>query len=114
MVQAVRRGIPNALASSSSVPIDDRHGDPRGFVTAVADGPSGAAGNAQCARKLVERMESSKLGGLRKLPDFLSRHRLSADLLALLYLQAFDEHAEVCCFRPRTSMTAQRHHQRLL
>ena len=39
-------------------------------VTAVADGPSGAAGNAQCARNLVERMESSKLGGLRKLPDF--------------------------------------------
>jgi hypothetical protein len=33
-------------------------------------GPSGAAGNAQCARKFVERMESSKLGGLRKLPDF--------------------------------------------
>jgi hypothetical protein len=30
-------------------------------VTAVADGPSGAAGNAQCARKLVERMESSSL-----------------------------------------------------
>jgi len=50
--------------------IDDRHGEPRGFVTAVADGPSGAAGNAQCARKFVERMESSKLGGLRKLPDF--------------------------------------------
>src|SRR6266566_10003722 len=39
-------------------------------MTTVADGPSGAAGNAECARKLVERLESSKLGGLRKLPDF--------------------------------------------
>jgi hypothetical protein len=34
----------------------------------------------------------------------LSRHRLSADLLALLYLQAVDEHAEVLADRNQRPM----------
>jgi hypothetical protein len=40
-----------------------------------------------------------------KLPlPLLSRHRLSADLLALLYLQAVDEHAEVLADRNQRPM----------
>src|SRR5260221_7111257 len=40
-----------------------------------------------------------------KLPlPLLSRHRLSADLLALLYLQAVDEHAEVLADRDQRPM----------
>src|SRR5207253_9002648 len=40
-----------------------------------------------------------------KLPlPLLSRHRLSADLLALLYLHAVDEHAEVLADRNQRRM----------
>src|SRR5258707_10767186 len=38
----------------------------------------------------------------------LSRHRLSADLLALLYLHAVDEHAEVSRPAPRACREASR------
>jgi hypothetical protein len=38
-------------------------------VTAVADGPSGAAGNTESLGLFVERLESNKVGGFGELPD---------------------------------------------
>ncbi len=38
-------------------------------MTAVADGPSGAAGNTESLGLFVERLESNKLGGFGELPD---------------------------------------------
>jgi hypothetical protein len=59
---------------------------------------------APAAAQLAAATPSS-LAFSDKLPlPLLSRHRLSADLLALLYLQAVDEHAEVLADRNQRPM----------
>src|SRR5437660_3234756 len=74
---------------------------------AAASGATEGAGGV-VARSLRSEAESSGVPAPPSslaFPDILpfpllSRHRLSADLLALLYLHAVDEHAEVLADRP--------------
>jgi hypothetical protein len=61
-------------------------------------GPPAPAADPPAAATPIARHRSSAFLDILPLP-LLSRHRLSADLLALLYLHAVDEHADVLADR---------------
>ncbi len=89
-------------------------------MTAVADGPSGAAGNTESLGLFVERLESNKLGGfgelpdLRRLPcfDFRWAHKLHLSFVFYLSLEAsiaFTRDCRACAEKPGREARALAH-----
>ncbi len=81
-------------------------------MTAVADGPGGAAGNTESLGLFVERLESNKVGGfgelpdLRRLPcfDFRWAHKLHLSFVFYLSLEtsiAFTRDCRACAEKTR-------------